>query len=243
MTSTSSLKVPLRSPDRVLLLIGILTLGVSAVFWAAPPVEEQVITQTRTMTSLSTETRVWTTQVTTRSLTTQTITTVILIPIIIPGQLGVRSFSQRVTTSISVGEVTGVRTETIYSAATLMQSSQILETSIRRIVQSSSVQTLLCIAISVLMLGLTYYRVHEYRTRLHIYYEILKYVSTPKIATHIMRRCNLETGKFNKYVNELQTKGFVNVVQRDDTKEYVVTDKSLEYLRDEKLARFIAELS
>jgi len=46
-----------------------------------------------------------------------------------------------------------------------------------------------------------------------------------------------------RYSNELLAKGFINVVHQHDTKAYTVTEKSFEYLRDEKLARFIAELS
>jgi predicted transcriptional regulator len=56
-----------------------------------------------------------------------------------------------------------------------------------------------------------------------------------------MRRCNLETRKFSKYISTLGERGFVERIHGDGER-YKVTEKAREYLRDEKLSAFINEL-
>lgn len=270
MSDLRTLKVPLRQLDKLLLIAVIWILGAAvAFFWSAPPVREQVITETRTTSWLTTETRTaaWTTAetristttVTTVSPTTRTITSYTTITQVVTsiaafGTIYYTYYIPVMVTHVSVSQVSATRThlvgttvahtETAYSTVTFLKSGHIEVVHTQRVLEPPLIQTAFWIAIGVVVLGLTYRRINEYRTRLHIYYEILRYVSqSPRIASHIMRRCNLETGKFNKYINELQFKGFVNIVQRGDTKEYAGTEKSFEYLRDEKLARFITELS
>jgi len=258
----SSAKFPLRLADKLLLVAGAWVVGVALIFFAAvPTVRDQVVTETR-MTSwlttetgsttwFTTETRTTSATITTISSVTRVGTTTTYVPIVV---WGVTTYSAKTviytyvveTTAIwtSLIKVTETRTKTTYSAETITERSWIQITTTSRVVEPPYLQTVLWIGVGIILFGLTYHRVNAYRTRLHIYYDILRYVSaSPRIASHIMRRCNLETGKFNKYVNELQAKGFVNMVQRGDVKEYVATEKSLEYLRDEKLAKFIAELS
>jgi len=192
--------------------------------------------------------------ITTYSTITQVVTSIYALGTIyytyyVPIAVTYASVSEVKVTHITLVKTTETQWKTTYSAVTFTQKSDILLTYTHRVFQPALItrtlfQTALWIAIGIVVLGLTYRRINGYRTRLHIYYEILKYVSeSPRIASHIMRRCNLETGKFNKYIGELEAKGFVNIVQREDAKEYVGTDKSFEYLRDEKLARFIAELA
>ena len=263
MAELSSVKFPLRLGDKMLLVAGAWVLGVAFLFFAAaPPVREEVLTETRTTSWLTTETRsatqhiaetrTSTITVTTVSPTTRTITETIYIPVTVA--FGVTQYttvvlvrslvSEVMVTHMSIMKVTVTRTETFHSTGTVTYKSPVQVTYTQRVFQAPGVQTILWIAIGVAVLGSTYRRINEYRTRLHIYYEILQYVArSPRIASHIMRKCNLETEKFNKYISQLQMRGFVNVVQRDDAKEYVATEKSFEYLRDEKLARFIAELT
>ncbi len=105
-----------------------------------------------------------------------------------------------------------------------------------------STTPLILIVMSFVVFGGAYVRVHEYRTRLHIYYEILRYVAeSPRIPSHIMRRCNLETRKFQKYIGTLGQRGFVSRIPGDGER-FTVTDKALDYLRDRKLSDFIKEL-
>jgi predicted transcriptional regulator len=92
---------------------------------------------------------------------------------------------------------------------------------------------------SIVVFGGAYVRINNYRTRVHIYYEILEYVAgSPRLATHIMRKCNLETGKFDKYIMKLMATGFVTTVNET----YAATDKTFDYLRDRKIASFLREL-
>jgi predicted transcriptional regulator len=94
----------------------------------------------------------------------------------------------------------------------------------------------------MVVFGGAYIRVNAYRTRIHIYHEILQYVAeSPRIPSHIMRRCNLETRKFGKYIGTLGEHGFVEKIHGDGER-YKVTDKALAYLKDEKLSSFIKEL-
>jgi len=243
-------------------------------FAVSPTSTEQVVTETLTTSRVITETRsaTWSTtetktstvtsitvslttqMMTTYSTLTQTVTSIyawgtVYNTYYVPIVVTYASVSEVKVTHTSLVRTTETQWKTTYSVMTSTQKSDIQSTYTHRVFQPALIartlfQTAIWIAIGMVVLGLTYRRINEYRTRLHIYYEILKYVSeSPRIASHIMRRCNLETGKFNKYINELQTKGFVNLVQRDDAKQFVATEKSFEYLRDEKLARFIDELS
>lgn len=83
-------------------------------------------------------------------------------------------------------------------------------------------------------------KINNYRTRVHIYFEILEYVATaPRLPTHIMRKCNLETGKFNKYVQTLTEAGLITTVSH----KYLATIKANEYLKDRKISEFLKELS
>jgi predicted transcriptional regulator len=98
------------------------------------------------------------------------------------------------------------------------------------------------ILISLVVFGGASIRVHGYRTRLHIYHEILQYVAeSPRIPSHIMRRCNLETRKFTKYMSTLDERGFIQRI-REDGDRYTATDKARDYLRDPKLSAFMKEL-
>ena len=90
---------------------------------------------------------------------------------------------------------------------------------------------------------LAYHRINAYRTRLHIYYEILHYASgSPKLPSHIMRACNLETRKFESYVETLREKGYVDEISKDGGRLYRTSDRGWNLIRDEKLTEFIREL-
>jgi len=102
---------------------------------------------------------------------------------------------------------------------------------------------LVWLAIGIVLPILAYHRINAYRTRLHIYYEILSYTAySPRLPSHVMRACNLETGKFVRYVQTLKEKGFVDEIPQDGGKLYRTSRKGLDLIRDEKLAQFVREL-
>jgi predicted transcriptional regulator len=101
---------------------------------------------------------------------------------------------------------------------------------------------LILLTVSIVVFGAAFVRIHDYRTRIHIYHEIIQYVAqSPRIPSHIMRKCNLETGKFQKYISILGDRGFVQKVPADGD-HYRATDKAIDYLRDRKLSEFLSEL-
>jgi predicted transcriptional regulator len=107
---------------------------------------------------------------------------------------------------------------------------------------SASYAGLILLTVSIVVFGQAFVRIHDYRTRIHIYHEIIQYVAeSPRIPSHIMRKCNLETGKFQKYISVLGDRGFVQKVPADGD-HYMVTTKALDYLRDRKLSEFLSEL-
>lgn len=90
---------------------------------------------------------------------------------------------------------------------------------------------------------LAYRRINAYRTRHHIYLEILSYTSSgTRLSSHIMRKCNLETGKFEKYMRTLTEKGFLDQIDHDGRKQYHTSLKGLDMIRDKKLTQFMNEL-
>jgi predicted transcriptional regulator len=93
---------------------------------------------------------------------------------------------------------------------------------------------------------LAYHRVHDYRTRHNIYYQMLRYLANdpqrPKLPTHIMRACNLETGKFKLYTSSLVEKGLVDEVAYDGGYAYRITPKSSRYVLDPALREFLDQL-
>jgi len=98
-------------------------------------------------------------------------------------------------------------------------------------------------SIAIALPILAYHRINAYRTRLHIYYEILNYASySSRLPSHIMRACNLETRKFEKYIQTLKEKGFVDEIPQDGGTIYRASRKGLELIRDEKLTQFVREL-
>jgi predicted transcriptional regulator len=107
---------------------------------------------------------------------------------------------------------------------------------------SASYDGLILLTVSIVVFGAAFVRIHDYRTRIHIYHEIIQYVAqSPRIPSHIMRKCNLETGKFQKYISILGDRGFVQKVPADGD-HYRATDKAIDYLRDRKLSEFLSEL-
>jgi predicted transcriptional regulator len=57
-----------------------------------------------------------------------------------------------------------------------------------------------------------------------------------------MRACNLETGKFEKYMQTLMEKGFVMEVLQNGGRMYRASWRGLDIVRNEKLAEFVSEL-
>jgi predicted transcriptional regulator len=90
---------------------------------------------------------------------------------------------------------------------------------------------------------LAYHRVHDYRTRHNIYYQMLRYLADdpqrPKLPSHIMRACNLETSKFKRYAGALVEKGLVDEVAHDGGYAYRITPKSSQYVLDPALREFL----
>jgi len=133
----------------------------------------------------------------------------------------------------SILQVTSL-TETMSRTRTIPYSSAVLK---------SYEENLVWVALAVGLPILTYHRINGYRTRLHIYYEILNYTAyASRLPSHIMRACNLETGKFEKYVKTLSEKGFIDEVNEDGARLYRASQKGRELIRDENLARFVKEL-
>lgn len=98
-------------------------------------------------------------------------------------------------------------------------------------------------SIAIVLPILAYHRINAYRTRLHIYYEILNYTSySSRLPSHIMRACNLETRKFERYITTLVEKGFVNEIPQDGGRLYRTSNKGFDLIRDEKLVQFVREL-
>jgi len=98
-------------------------------------------------------------------------------------------------------------------------------------------------SIAIVLSILAYHRINAYRTRLHIYYEILNYTSySSRLPSHIMRACNLETRKFQRYIKTLKEKGFVEEIPQDGGKLYRTSRKGLDLARNEKLTQFVKEL-
>jgi predicted transcriptional regulator len=93
---------------------------------------------------------------------------------------------------------------------------------------------------------LAYHRVHDYRTRHNIYYQMLRYLADdpqrPKLPSHIMRACNLETSKFKRYASALVEKGLVDEVTHDGGYAYRITPKSSQYVLDPALREFLDQL-
>jgi len=125
-------------------------------------------------------------------------------------------------------------TETMSRTRTIPYSSAVLR---------SYEENLVWIALVIGLPVLTYHRINGYRTRLHIYYEILSYTAyASRLPSHIMRACNLETGKFEKYIKTLSEKGFIDEVNEDGARFYRASQEGRELIRDENLARFVKEL-
>jgi predicted transcriptional regulator len=124
--------------------------------------------------------------------------------------------------------------EIVKSTQTLPLSSALF----RSFAESSAL-----VVVTVLLFFLAYHRINAYRTRLHIYYEILRYTSSSsRLSSHIMRACNLETKKFENYIETLRQKGFVEEVRQDGGKLYRASPKGASIIRNMDLKRFIEEL-
>jgi len=99
---------------------------------------------------------------------------------------------------------------------------------------------------SLVFAVLAYHRVHDYRSRHNIYYQMLRYLADdprrPKLPSHIMRACNLETGKFKRYASALVEKGLVDEVAHDGGYAYRITPKSSQYVLDPALREFLDQL-
>jgi len=104
-------------------------------------------------------------------------------------------------------------------------------------------ENLAWLTIGVVLPILAYHRINAYRSRLHIYYEIMSYAAySSRLPSHIMRACNLETRKFQRYIQTLAEKGFMEEVHQNGGKLYRTSRKGLDLIREEKLAQFVREL-
>ena len=251
----------------------VLTVGVPLVLAPQRQTELEARTTTRVESYFSTYTRIEITlfttsceysyQTTSLFTTTRTVTYYITTEYYTSMYYGPGSY--RVTVTIPVeAQQTQLQTTTIQRTSTrgqlqtatttkhesVLQVTSLTETTsqTRTIPYSSAVlrsyeENLVLVALAIVLPVLTYHRINGYRTRLHIYYEILNYTAyDSRLPSHIMRACNLETGKFEKYVKTLSEKGFIDEVNEEGTKLYRASQKGRELVRDEKLSRFVKEL-
>ena len=134
----------------------------------------------------------------------------------------------------SIVQKVSTAVETIMRTTTLPYSSAVIR---------SYSENFAWLAIAIILPILAYHRINAYRTRLHIYYEILNYTSyAPRLSSHIMRACNLETRKFERYIQTLAKKGFIEEIGQDGGKLYRTSRRGLDLIRDEKLTLFVKEL-
>ena len=254
--------VPLRAFDIALLVLGgAILLGGLLSSSAIPPrqstqvavTESSVVVVTSVRTSmLSTATTVAQVSVQTSTLTTVSTETV---KIVVTGTavLGITTLSTE-TFAVAHTSYTTLLSSITYSQV-LSSQLPVYVTSVGEVTQYVTTSKILTtvnswfvtivvvpILVSFVVFGGASMRVHAYRTRLHIYHEILQYVAeSPRIPSHIMRRCNLETRKFTKYMSTLDERGFIQRI-RGDGEHYTATDKARDYLRDPKLSAFMKEL-
>jgi len=88
-----------------------------------------------------------------------------------------------------------------------------------------------------------YHRINAYRTRVHIYYVILRYAAnTPRSSTHIMRGCNLETRMCRKYIQNLKESGFLEEIRQDGSRMFRASSKGQKLLRNEELRLLLEQL-
>jgi len=143
-----------------------------------------------------------------------------------------------------------LQTATTTKRESVLQVTSFIETmSLTRTIPFSSAvlksywENLVWVTLAIGLPILTYHRINAYRTRLHIYYEILNYTAyESRLPSHIMRACNLETGKFEKYIKTLSEKGLIDEVKENGAKLYRASQNGRELIHDEKLARFLKEL-
>jgi len=216
--------------------------------------------ETRTLMSAYTFTHTVTSFYTTTHITTSYVTTVLYpqitgfyglvsgVTTVIPTQLWqtriqtvelkqTRTIEGRQTltlTQYSVMQHTSLAIETVRTMATAPYFTAIAR---------SYTENLAWLAIGIVLPILAYQRINAYRSRLHIYYEIMSYAAySSRLPSHIMRACNLETRKFQRYIQTLAEKGFVEEVRQDGGKLYRTSRKGLDLIREEKLAQFVREL-
>jgi len=171
-------------------------------------------------------------------------------PVTVTVPVEIRQIQLQATTIQRTGTIEQLQTATTTKRESVLQVTSFTETMsrTRTIPYSSAVvrsygENLVWVALGVALPVLTYHRINGYRTRLHIYYEILNYTAyASRLPSHIMRACNLETGKFEKYVRTLSEKGFIDEVNEEGAKLYRASQKGRELIRNEKLAGFVKEL-
>lgn len=70
------------------------------------------------------------------------------------------------------------------------------------------------------------------RSRLHVYYEVLKALSKePMRITHIMRACNLDTRLCKHVVDLLAERGLIVFRYNNGAKLYYITERGLEFIK------------
>jgi len=236
MTPHRPLSVPLRTEHRFLIALAaisaVLAVGVPLVLAPQRQTDLETRTTTRVESHFSTYTRIETILFTTSyeysywtvSLFTTTRTVAYYVT---------TEYYTSITKHESILHVTSF-TETMSRTRTIPYSSAVLR---------SYGENLVLVALAIGLPVLTYHRINGYRTRLHIYYEILNYTAyASRLPSHIMRACNLETGKFEKYIKTLSEKGFIDEVNEDGARLYRASQKGRELIRDENLATFVKEL-
>lgn len=146
----------------------------------------------------------------------------------IEGQRTVTQTQQRILPQV------GSTVETMVSTRTLPFSSVLVR---------SYGNSLAWLSIGIILPIVAYHRINAYRTLLHIYYEILRYAAySSRLPSHVMRACNLETRKFESYIQTLTQKELMEEIRYDGNKLYRTSRKGLDLIQDEKVALFVKEL-
>lgn len=260
--------IPLKTEHLLLLGISILTVVfVSGLPLAYAPQKTATVatiitpysaTSTRYETKSLTSSYTFTFTTTSRYTTTETV--IVYIPTIVGGgggyyygevttiwvpvQVEETHILSAVVRQTSTLEQRHIFTETQYSVTHGISTAEKTETvPLSSAIVSSYKDYLTWIILVLIFPFLAYHRINAYRTRLHIYYEILHYASgSPKLPSHIMRACNLETRKFESYVRTLREKGYVDEIREDGGRLYRTSDRGWNMIRDEKLTEFMREL-
>lgn len=168
----------------------------------------------------------------------------IVIPIPIERTQTTPTTVQRTTTESGQRIITETKESVSYKVTTVAETTMHTKTlPYHSAILRTYSQNLAWLLMAAILPVLAYHRISAYRTRLHIYYEILDYTSySSRMPSHIMRACNLETTKFEKYIETLVEKGFIDEIRRDEGRQYRASRKGLDLIRDEKLSQFVREL-